>query len=263
MEAKLQAFIAFIKERPFNIILWKFYSKLFSAKIPGAQSWISLIKDKSGIEIGGPSGIFSDKNFLPIYPFIKSLDGVNFSNKTIWEGQLEQGNNYHYDCKTGFQFIVEGTNLKEIKDVEYDFLLSSNNLEHIANPIKALIEWKRILKPGGVMILVLPRKESNFDHKRSITSFEHLQQDYENDTNEKDLSHLNEILQLHDLKRDSYAGSFEDFKRRSENNFETRSLHHHVFDIPLLKQLINFIEMKTELFYSSLTDHFIAARKIL
>jgi ubiquinone/menaquinone biosynthesis C-methylase UbiE len=261
METKLQALIVFLKERPFNIILWKFYCKLFSANIPNVQSWISLIKNKSGIEIGGPSGIFSVKKFLPIYPSIKSLDGVNFSNKTIWEGQLKQGNNYNYDGKTGFQFIAEGTNLKEIKDVEYDFLLSSNNLEHIANPIKALIEWKRIIKPGGVIILVLPRKESNFDHKRSVTSFEHLQQDYKNGIDEKDFTHLNEILQLHDLKRDSHAGSLEDFKRRSENNFETRSLHHHVFDIPLLNQLMDFVGMKTELFYSSPTDHFVAARK--
>ncbi|HXR84042.1 MAG TPA: methyltransferase domain-containing protein [Hanamia sp.] len=261
METRLQSLSAFLKEKPLNIILWKLYCKLFTVNIPRAESWITLIKNKSGIEIGGPSRIFSTKNFLPLYPFVKSLDGVNFSDKTIWEGELQQGNNYHYEGKTGFQFIAEGTELKEIKDDHYDFLLSSNNLEHIANPIKALFEWKRIIKPGGIIILVLPKKESNFDHNRSITSFQHLQQDFENNTRENDLTHLNEILQLHDLKRDSHAGSFADFKKRALNNFETRSLHHHVFDVVLLKQLIEFVEMKTELFYSSPTDHFIAARK--
>ncbi len=261
MDTKLQAFSAFLKEKPLNIILWKLYCKLVTAKIPKSKSWISLIKNKSGIEIGGPSGIFASKNFLPLYPFLQSLDGVNFSDKTIWEGKLSQGNNYNYEGKTGFQFIAEGTDLKEIKDEEYNFLLSSNNLEHIANPIKALFEWKRIIKPEGMIILILPKKESNFDHKRSVTSFQHLKEDFKNNIDEKDLTHLNEILELHDLKRDAHAGSFNDFKKRSENNFETRSLHHHVFDMALLKQIIDFVGMKTELFYSSPTDHFIAASK--
>ncbi|MDP4283957.1 MAG: methyltransferase domain-containing protein [Bacteroidota bacterium] len=223
--------------------------------------WISLIKDKSGLEIGGPSGIFSPNNYLPLYSFVRSLDGVNFSNKTIWEGNLEQGNNYVYNGKTGFQFIAEGTDLYKIKDETYDFVLSSNNLEHIANPIKSLLEWKRIIKTGGILILVLPRKESNFDHGRTITTFQHIKEDFENNITENDLTHLDEILQLHDLKRDPYAGSYETFKKRSLNNLQERSLHHHVFDIELLKQMINFIGMNVIIFYSSPTDHFIAACK--
>lgn len=261
METKLQALSTFLKEKPLNIIIWKFYCKLFNITIPNLESWISLVKNKSGIEIGGPSGIFSAKNFLPLYPSLKSLDGVNFSTQTIWEGQLHQGEHYHYDGKTGFQFIAEGTDLKEIKDDQYDFLLSCNNLEHIANPINALMEWKRVIKPNGIIILILPRKESNFDHKRPVTSFRHLKQDFENNIDEKDLTHLNEILQLHDLKRDVHAGSFQGFKKRCTNNFEKRSMHHHVFDTQLLKEMIDFVGMKTELFYSSATDHFIAARK--
>lgn len=261
METKLQALSAFLKEKPFNVILWKFYCKLFNATIPDLQSWISLVENKWGIEIGGPSGIFSAKNFLPLYPFIKSLDGVNFSNQTIWEGKLDQGQNYLYAGKTGFQFIAEGTDLKQIKDHQYHFVLSCNNLEHIANPVKALLEWKRIIKPGGIAILILPRKESNFDHKRSVTTFQHLKQDFENNVDEKDLTHLNEILELHDLKRDVHADSFENFKKRSEHNFENRSIHHHVFDMQLLKEMIHFVGMQTELFYSSPTDHFIAVRR--
>ena len=84
----------------------------FFCNIPGAQSWISLIKNKSGIEIGGcPSGIFSVKKFLPIILLSILFDGVNFSNKTIGKARLlQQGNNYHYDGKTGFQFILKDKN---------------------------------------------------------------------------------------------------------------------------------------------------------
>lgn len=261
MISRLKTLHFFIKEKSLNVIIWKACCKIFNGRIPHSDSWITLVKDKSGLEIGGPSGIFSKNNYLPIYPFVKSLDGVNFSNKTIWEGEIEQGNNYLYDGKKGFQFIAEGTNLNQIKDDTYDFILSCNNLEHIANPVKSLLEWKRVIKNGGCIILILPRKESNFDHKRPITSFEHLKNDLENNTGEDDLTHFEEILELHDLKKDSHAGSFDDFKKRSLDNFKNRSLHHHVFDILLLEEIVSSIAMKVLISYSSPTDHFIAASK--
>lgn len=100
--------------------------------------------NKSGIEIGGPSAVFEQSGFLPIYPIVHSLDGVNFSTSTLWETKLQEGNFYHYGSKTGHQFILEGGNLKEISDNTYDFLLNCNNLEHLANPLSAIFEWKRV-----------------------------------------------------------------------------------------------------------------------
>ena len=261
MNKKLEILQTFIKEKPLNVILWKAYCKIFNGTIPNSNSWIALVKDKSGLEIGGPSAMFSKNNYLPVYPVLKSLDGVNFSNKTIWEGEIAQGNNYVFDGKKGFQYIAEGTFLDQIKNDTYDFVLSCNNLEHIANPIKSVFEWKRVIKNGGCIILILPRKESNFDHRRPITSFDHIKNDFENNTAEDDLTHLKEILQSHDLKRDSLAGSFADFTKRSKNNFKNRSLHHHVFDISLLEKMINFIGMKVLISHSSPTDHFLAAAK--
>ncbi len=71
----------------------------------------------------------------------------------------------------------------------YDFLLSSNNLEHIANPLRALKEFYRILKPGGILLITVPVKEKNFDHNRQYTSFEHILLDYIKNTQEDDLTH--------------------------------------------------------------------------
>lgn len=34
-----------------------------------------------------------------------------------------------------------------------------------------------VFKPGGSLIAVLPRKETNFDHRRSVTAFGHLLED--------------------------------------------------------------------------------------
>jgi len=120
--------------------------------------------------------------------------------------------------------------LEVVADHSYDFVLSSHNLEHFANPVKALKEWQRVIRPGGGLILVLPNGKRTFDHRREPTEVAHLLEDYERNTLEDDLTHLPEILQKHDLSMDSGVGTTEEFHLRSLNNFENRCLHHHVFD---------------------------------
>jgi SAM-dependent methyltransferase len=217
---------------------------LFSQTIPNYALIKKLFTGKSGIEIGGPSSMFKKGNFIPIYNIVKSLDGCNFSSNTIWEGNINSGRSFnYYKNKTGIQYISEATELKDIADGTYDFVISSNCLEHVANPLKALKEWLRILKQDGSILLVLPNKKYFFDHKRQVALFSHLLEDLKNDTKEDDLTHLDEILALHDLTRDLPAGNFEQFKARSLKNFENRALHQHVFDVPLLVQIFNYFNL--------------------
>lgn len=206
-----------------------------------------LFNDKIGLEIGGISNAsFSEIGFMPIYPFVKNIDNCTFSNNTIWEGLLDQGFNYSYykNKKKGYQYILEGSFLDSIPSDNYDFLLASHVLEHIANPIKALKEWLRVIKPNGYIVLVLPNKKVTFDHHRPTTEFSHLLDDFKNDTTEEDLTHLDEILELHDLTRDPAAGDFNSFKLRSQNNVSNRCLHHHVFDVTLIQEVINYLNLK-------------------
>ena len=61
---------------------------------PEKRSLINIaktFKGLKGIEIGGPSSIFSLRGALPVYLFAEKVDGVNFSNKTIWEGKIKEG----------------------------------------------------------------------------------------------------------------------------------------------------------------------------
>jgi SAM-dependent methyltransferase len=212
-------------------------------KIPGAGTYIAYVAGKDGIEIGGPSNLFDSR--LPLYRWIQNLDGANFSQETIWEGSIREGKTFRWRRdKRGYQFIGDGTSLPNIQSESYEFVLSSNCLEHIANPLKALEEWKRILKTGGALIIVLPNKESNFDHRRSVTPYEHLVEDYNCDTTEHDLTHLDEILELHDLRLDPPAGDIEDFKRRSLDNFKNRTLHHHVFDLDTMGRMIEKLGLR-------------------
>jgi len=204
------------------------------------------LKEKQGLEIGGPSAIFSKSGILPLYRSIKSLDGCNFSTNTIWEGKLKEGYNYkYYESKSlGFQYILDAVNLTSIEDYKYDFVISSHTLEHIANPIKALEEWLRVIKDGGYLLVIIPHRDGTFDHKRPIPSLDHLINDYNRGTGEDDLFHLDEVLKLHDLSKDRRAGDFESFKARSLDNVNNRCLHHHVFNTELILQLFDYLNLQ-------------------
>ena len=198
--------------------------------------------NKSGMEIGGPSRIF--QNLFPVYKDVNSITNINFSTQTFWEGEIIDGKNFRYfGNKIGNQFILEATNLNKLKKDQFDFVISSHTLEHIANPIKAVLEWKRVVKKGGCIFLILPNKKNNFDHRREYTTFDHILNDFKNNTQESDLFHVKEILEKHDLKKDLPAGNFENFKIRSYDNLNNRHLHHHVFSEKLLRKIFEYCEI--------------------
>ena len=200
--------------------------------------------NKKGLEIGGPSGIFSE-NFMPIYDIPSQIDGCNYSTVNLWHIEACTGYYNYYKGKHGIGYVLDGTNLKDIGNETYDFVLASHNLEHIANPLKAVKEWKRVLKKGGALLLILPDRRFTFDRNREVVDFKHLIEDYENDTSENDLSHLKEVLEFHDLSLDINAGLDPSaFRKRCENNYEIRGMHHHVFDQNSLKQIAIFFKME-------------------
>jgi SAM-dependent methyltransferase len=207
------------------------------------QKIYPYFQDKNGLEVGGPSKIFSKE--LPLYRIAKNIDGCNFSTSTVWEGIIAEGLNYNY-CpgKTGYQYIGEASDLQGVASNKYDFLLASHCLEHCANPLKTVEEWLRVIKPGGCILMILPDKRHTFDHKRPTTSFAHLLADYNNSIDEKDLTHISEIFAFHDRKMDKGAGSEDEFRERSFNNYENRCMHHHVFDFALLENIYTFFNIE-------------------
>jgi SAM-dependent methyltransferase len=199
---------------------------------------IKYFNKKTGIEIGGPSELFTG-----IYSKCTRCDGVNFSIHTVWCENID--NEYKYkDMVMGNMFIADATDMSRIEDEKYDFVLSSNNLEHIANPIKALKEFVRLVKWGGVVLIIVPMKEKTFDHDREYTTFNHLLEDYLNDVREDDLTHLSEIIEKHDYDMNISCGGKEKFIERAKKNVENRCLHHHVFAENGLKEMFKFVGLK-------------------
>ena len=100
-----------------------------------------------GLEIGGPSSVFAS-----IYE-ASDVDNCVFSDDTIWNN-------------VPTKYTLDVTNLRGIPDGSYDFVLASHVLEHVANPIQGLVEMKRVLKPNGMMVVILPENRKPFDRNR-------------------------------------------------------------------------------------------------
>jgi SAM-dependent methyltransferase len=200
-----------------------------------------ITKNKLGIEIGGPS-----PTAPIIYENANSIDNVIFSKNTIWSNHTDEY--IYYSDKKGKVIVGDAVDISLIQNESYDFCFSSHSLEHIANPLKAINEWLRIIKNNGHIIIIVPEKSVCFDHKRNYSKFSTLLSQYEKNVGEDDLSTLPEIILNHDLSMDLAAGDLSEFTKRSLDNFNNRCLHHYVYNNDLLIEICNYF--KCEFMYN-------------
>jgi SAM-dependent methyltransferase len=209
---------------------------------------------KHGLEIGGPSPCFRGNRLVPVYDRCQQIDNCDFSRQTLWTNAAEKQG---LQTVFGKRYITDACDLQAIPDASYDFVAASHVLEHTANPLRALQEWKRVLRPGGALLVLVPDRQNTFDHRRPFTSFEHIEADFLANTREDDLTHLDEILSLHDLSLDPGAGSSEQFLVRCLRNFEIRAMHQHVFSAEVLAAMFERLNMRVLSISLERPDHVI------
>jgi SAM-dependent methyltransferase len=193
-------------------------------------------KGKIGLEIGGPSSSFKP---MDVYKDALATDLINFSEDTLW-GTFRNGSTFHYDGGgSGIVYITDGSTLRGISDSSYDFVLGSHYLEHLNNPLEALVAMGRVTKPGGHVILILPRKEACFDHLRGQSRIEDFIFRYLHKVNAVDMRYVNleSWVYGNDLDFDAPAGSFYQLLARSIRYPDNRSIHTMVYDFELLEVL--------------------------
>lgn len=75
--------------------------------------------------------------------------------------------------------IVASGDAVPLPDGSQDFIVSSHVIEHFPNPIKALLEWDRLVRVGGVIFIIVPHKDRTLDRDKKSTPIEHLLRDFE------------------------------------------------------------------------------------
>jgi len=68
-----------------------------------------------------------------------------------------------------------------VEDNSLDYVLSSHVIEHVPDPIRAFIEWDRVLKPGGIVFMIFPKRDADpGDVNRPVSEIDAFFSQYEN-----------------------------------------------------------------------------------
>jgi SAM-dependent methyltransferase len=99
--------------------------------------------------------------------------------------------------------IADAQELLSVESDKYDFVIASHVIEHMSDPLGAMLAWCRVLKKGGQLYLVVPDKRHIFDKKRPLTELDHMREDYNTSPHrriERDWKHYIEYAELVDGK---------------------------------------------------------------
>ena len=176
------------------------------------------------------AGFFAGKTCLRIGGAVRMIDHVLTQAAEVIDVNATQ---VRFGVDNRASLIRDAHDLTPIADASIDFIASSHTIEHLVNPLLALKEWRRVLKPGGVIYSVIPNHAHTFDHRRALTTLEHLVQDLHSGRTETDWFHVCEFLREFDCERDYVFKG--DKPKHLEEFIQAPGLHthYHVFDLPL------------------------------
>ncbi len=122
-------------------------------------------------------------------------------------------------------------------DNAFDFVVNSHVLEHVFNPGRQIQEWLRIIKPGGILYMIVPDKNYCFDRRRSVTSVDHLMKEYFDDVKKVTLDHYQDFM----INTNGEDGHYRDISEKSIMAcYQAQSsIHVHTFTPDSLQLFIN------------------------
>jgi SAM-dependent methyltransferase len=131
-------------------------------------------------------------------------------------------------------------------DQRFDFLFSSHCLEHCPDTIRTLLEWRRVVRTGGYLVLILPHVSRTFDRGRVITDLAHHINDYETHADLADQTHWDEFESISVRAADHYWLDFpESYLPDGHLNrrwlAEHGLIHYHVWTTHEMLDLLKYI----------------------
>lgn len=131
------------------------------------------------------------------------------------------------------EVIDDAGELGSVDDGSQDFVIANHVLEHMENPIGALENWLRVVRPGGVLYLAVPDKRETFDAQRPSTPIDHLRRDHAEGPEWSRSQHYEEYARLAErVPEDGVPARAEVLER------EHVDIHFHVWTLP---ELVGFL----------------------
>ncbi len=200
-----------------------------------------------GLEIGA----FHQPAVIPAHCTIEYCDAQSKEEaiKLFPELNINDLVNVHYIC----DLDKEGLSLFESE--HFDFVILNHVIEHVANPIAVVSDLFRITKPGGHIVISAPDKNFTFDRHRALTSFAHLEEEYEQNVTQVTDAHYIDFLQnvhpeVFQLSSEKQQTHLDSVKNRRE--------HAHVWDSntfsEFMRNAIELLQLKTNCMFVSVGE---------
>jgi SAM-dependent methyltransferase len=132
--------------------------------------------------------------------------------------------------------VVSNVEHLALRSGSLDFAVANHLLEHAKDPIGALKELVRAVRPGGVVYASVPDVGNPLDRSRTVTSIEHLVADHERrkERLDEDLAHYREAITS--AHPEMTGATLEGLIR--ERTAMAESIHFHTFDEQSFRWLI-------------------------
>lgn len=135
--------------------------EIATAQIRAVRSAIGQIfLSGQGIEVGGGSTPF------PLPPGAVAAYG-DIRN-------LEELRGYFGATEVALSATIDAQTFAGVRNETQDFVIAAHVIEHLLDPIGAIVQAIRVLKPGGIYILAVPDMRLTFDADRPETTLEHV-----------------------------------------------------------------------------------------
>ena len=128
-----------------------------------------------GIEIG----VLTAPLRTPPGVRVRYVDRLSRDELISQEGPSLQSTGVNPETIVAVDFVEDAERLVGIADRSVDFAIALHVLEHLEDPIEALTNLVRVVRPGGRLLIALPEPRLTFDRHRERTTVEHLLDDHE------------------------------------------------------------------------------------
>ncbi|WP_158813599.1 methyltransferase domain-containing protein [Methylocapsa sp. S129] len=137
--------------------------------------------------------------------------------------------------------MIKPTILASIEDLgavpsNLDFMASAHVIEHVPDPVGAIVRAASKLRPGGHLLLMVPDMKETFDRHRALTTLDHLLLDFYAPSRERDKAHFQEFY------RDAFTTPEDQYEETWIKNWEERfPIHYHTWTYESFKNMVDTI----------------------
>ncbi|OGJ60350.1 hypothetical protein A3J34_01165 [Candidatus Peribacteria bacterium RIFCSPLOWO2_02_FULL_51_10] len=145
--------------RPFLFSPAGLVSRFLDARTAALEAFIDCHKDKRLLDVGCGSGV----HMIRFLNRLAHVAGVDYSETMIElaRRELMKNSRHNWELK-----CADAARLP-FSDKSFDIVIGMGLLDYVPNVTDVLAEFRRVLKPGGQIIVTIPKSPSVFSPLRS------------------------------------------------------------------------------------------------